>query len=97
LARGFDRIHQLRQVARSAPSSSTCVIGSGLRNISNRCRARRKIRLSSVFPRLSAPKLQACFKGIEFQSKRRQRQSKTIQFFRTWVAPVHPFPVNWLS
>jgi hypothetical protein len=44
---------------------------------------------------LSAPKLQACFKGIELQSERRQRQSKTIQFFRARVAPVHPFPVDW--
>jgi hypothetical protein len=63
-----------------------------LRNISNRCRIRRKIGRS---PRLPAPNLQACFKGIEFQSERRQRQSKAIQFFRAGVVPMHLFLVDW--
>ena len=48
-------------------------------NISNRCRIRRKIGRSSALPHLSAPKLQACFKGIEFQSERRQRQSMLVR------------------
>jgi hypothetical protein len=69
----------------SAAVLSTCGIGFGLRDISNRFRIHRKIGLSSVFPRLSAPKLHACFKGIEFQSIRRQRQSELISFFRALV------------
>jgi hypothetical protein len=73
---------------------SICVIGFGLKNISNRFSVRRKIGLRISLPRLSGPNLEACFKGVESQSKRRQRQPKTIQFFRTWVAPVHPFPVD---
>jgi hypothetical protein len=59
-----------------------------------RCRIRRKIGRSSDLLRLSAPNLQACFEGVELHSESRQRQSKTIEFSRTRVAPVHPFPVD---
>jgi hypothetical protein len=55
-------------------------------------RIRRKIGRSAL-PHLPAPKLQACFKGIEFQSERRQRQSKTIQFFRAGVGSLAKRPL----
>jgi hypothetical protein len=44
---------------------------------------------------LSGPNLEACFKDVESHGKRRQRQSKAIQFFRARAVPMHLFLVDW--